>query len=203
MIEQSTVGPPSASRADVRRYGWALALFVVGLVVSLSAFGIGGVAESVGIMLYLAVYAGVVVADPRRFMRAISAHRWIGPGQGAGRGCVVALLYVFVVQYVVILYPYYGVYRYARGYLVQRKRAPIEQRRRIAELEAQLGIEPKVEGNCPNCGKPLQADAEFCGFCGKRVVPEVRVCAKCGTVSLPGAVWCARCGAALGERTAG
>ena len=83
----------------------------------------------------------------------------------------------------------------------------IERQRRIAALEAELGIMPTAEGNCGNCGRPLQIGAEFCAYCGTRVAPPLQVCPNCGTRTFPDAEWCPECGTALkgsngsGERT--
>ncbi len=187
--------PSPSSR---RYYGWVLALLATGLLAGFLMLGAGGYVASAGTLLYLAVYAALVAFNWNGFVRAIAAHRWFRGQQGGANGCLVLFLYLVVVPYVLGFYPFYGLYQYARGYVNQRKLEPIEQQRRIATLEAKLGIEPSVEGECPQCGKPLQVDAEFCGYCGKRVRPEVRVCSQCGTVSLPNAEWCAHCGAALG-----
>ena len=192
-------GVVEVSATSIRRYyGWALVVFAAGLVAGFLMIGAGGFVGSAGALLYLGIYAGLVATNWNGFVRAIAAHRWFRGQQGAANGCLILFLYLVIVPYVLGFYPFYGLYQYARGYLNQRKLDPIEQRRRIATLEARLGIEPTVEGQCPHCGKPLQVDAEFCGYCGKRVQPEVRVCPKCGTVSLPNAEWCARCGTSLG-----
>ena len=209
MSEPDAVVSPSPVKPSRRYYGLALILVVVGLAFSLVAmFGDShtgptgesefGTVGTLGGMIYLVVYGSLVALNWHGFVRAIAAHRWLGSERNAGYGCIVAFAYFFVVFPIVIpFYPLFGAFQYARGYLDQRKLYPLEHRKRVAELEAQLGIEPQVEGQCPNCGRPLQVDAVFCSFCGARVIPEVRVCPKCGTVSLPGAEWCAKCGTAL------
>ena len=111
------------------------------------------------------------------------------------------LLYLMIVPYVIAFYPFVGLVQYARGFQDDRKRLPLERQRHIAELEANLGMVPATEGQCPKCGKPLQADAEFCAFCGTRVRPQVPICPRCATVALPGAKWCPKCGAPLDGAT--
>jgi RNA polymerase subunit RPABC4/transcription elongation factor Spt4 len=203
----------SSAQSERRYFGWAFALLTVSLVVGIVALASdsstgpdgqsqSGVFGTVGVLLYLGVYASLVALDWNRFLRAIAAHRWFSGAQGQRNGCLVVFLYVVIVPYVLMFYPFYGLFRYGRGYLNQRRRYPLERQRRVAELEARLGIEPEVEGQCPNCGKALQVDAEFCSFCGTRVKPVVRVCPKCGTVALPNAEWCAKCGTALGTGSA-
>lgn len=79
----------------------------------------------------------------------------------------------------------------------------LARQRRIAQLEAELGIEPTADGNCGKCGKPLQAGAEFCAYCGARVAPPLQVCPSCGTRTFPDAKWCPECGTPLGEPARG
>jgi RNA polymerase subunit RPABC4/transcription elongation factor Spt4 len=78
-----------------------------------------------------------------------------------------------------------------------RAETDYEREKRIAALEGELGIEPVAEGHCSNCGKPLQAGAEFCAYCGTPVSPPLQVCPNCGTRTFPDAKWCPNCGAAL------
>ena len=201
---------PTATADPLRRHrGWLLAALAVALALSLvfmftdsghpaadggTQFGTLG---DVGMVLYFVVYAGLIVADARAFVRSIAAHRWVRSVQGGASVVLAGLLYVLVVPYVVAFYPLVGIVQYARGYLADRQRLPLDRQRRIAELEAGLDIEPGTEGNCPKCGKPLQVDAEFCAFCGARVKQEPVVCPRCATVALPGAKWCPKCGAPL------
>ncbi len=209
MTAPETTAAPSTVEPTRRYYGWVLALLACGVVFGIAAMmfdnntGPDGTSEigalgTVGAFVYLAVYVSLAALNWRGFVRAISAHRLIGRGQSQEIGCVIAVLFFFCAfPFIFLFYPLYGVFQYGRGYLEQRKKYPLEHQRRIAELEAQLGIQPGVEGTCPYCGKPLQVDAEFCAFCGKRVEEEMRVCPKCGTVTLPGAKWCPKCGVAL------
>lgn len=77
------------------------------------------------------------------------------------------------------------------------QRAPLEQQRRISELEAQLGIMPETEGECRVCHKPLQTGAEFCTYCRAPVREQAKVCPACGAAALPDGQFCPKCGAAL------
>lgn len=78
-----------------------------------------------------------------------------------------------------------------------RRRAPLDQELRIAELEAELGIPPATRGNCRDCAKPLQLGAHYCGYCRTPVVPKLRNCPSCEATALPDASWCPKCGMAL------
>ncbi len=208
-MSESNVAPSSSDvQAGRRYYAWALALFVVLLVGGILAMIIDnhpaadgssefGTFGDIGLVAYLCVYGGLIAINWRGYLRALSAHKWLNLGGNQAAGCIVALLFLFVFPFVLFFYPFVGVYQYARGFSDQRQRYTLEHQKHVAELEAQLGIPPIVDGVCPSCGKPLQVDAEFCSFCGARVQPEVRSCPKCGTVALPGAEWCAKCGSSL------
>ncbi len=209
MSQPELAVPSSDVQLDHRYYGWALALFVSALVGGILAMfldshtGADGQSEfgtfgDIGLVAYICVYGALIAINWRGYLRALSAHRWLNLSGNHAAGCViVAFMFLMVVPFVLLFYPFYGIYQYARGYNEQRKRYPLEHQRRVAELEAQLGIPPVVDGVCPQCGKPLQMDAEFCSFCGTRVRPEVRACPKCGAIALPGAEWCAKCGSSL------
>lgn len=203
-------GADSIARDSLRRYqGWVLAALALALTASMVCIFAdkgqtgpngetqGGTLAGIGGLLYLALFPALIVIDTGAFVRAVAAHRWVRSVQGGAKVAVAALLYIFVVPYVVAAYPFVGVFQYARGYLGARQRLPLERRRHIAEMEAGLDIEPGTQGQCPNCGKPLQIDAEFCAFCGTRVKQEPVVCPRCTTVALPGAKWCPKCGAPL------
>jgi hypothetical protein len=77
------------------------------------------------------------------------------------------------------------------------QRAPLEQQRRISELEAQLGMVPQTEGECRVCHKPLQVGAEYCTYCRAPVREQARVCPACGAAALPDGQFCPKCGTAL------
>src|SRR6516162_4109529 len=50
---------------------------------------------------------------------------------------------------------------------------------KTAQLEAELGILPGVDGECQQCHQLLQAGAEYCMYCGKWVSQKARVCLRC------------------------
>lgn len=78
-----------------------------------------------------------------------------------------------------------------------RRLAPLDRERRIAELEAQLGIPPATRGSCRDCAKPLQLGAHYCAYCRAPVVPQPRICPSCAATALPDATWCPKCGKSL------
>jgi len=213
-MSESNVALSSTDVQPERRYhAWALALFIVGLVYGLLAMlldthtGADGQSEfgtfgTIGLVAYICLYGALIAVNWRGYVRSLSAHRWFNLSGKQAAGCIIALLFVFGAPLLFIFYPFFGIYQYARGYNEQRKRDPLEHQKHVAELEAQLGIPPIVDGVCPNCGKPLQVDAEFCSYCRTRVRDDVRTCPKCGAVALPGAEWCAKCGTALNQAPA-
>lgn len=84
-----------------------------------------------------------------------------------------------------------------RDYRRDRKQVPLDRRRHIAEMEAELGIVPGMQGTCRACGNPLQIGADYCAFCGATAVETLRICPACATVALPGAIFCPECRARL------
>ena len=85
--------------------------------------------------------------------------------------------------------------------LVIQKREPVVVQRpfQIAQMESELGMTPATDGSCANCGKPLQAGAQFCAYCRTPVAPRPKVCPSCASLALPDAAWCPKCGASLAE----
>lgn len=66
----------------------------------------------------------------------------------------------------------------------------------MAEEDKKLGTEFWREGitaTCPNCEKPLAANAKFCPECGYSLKPKDK-CPKCGAKLLPNSKFCAECG---------
>ena len=51
---------------------------------------------------------------------------------------------------------------------------------------------------CPQCGKSINADSEFCCFCGEKIIvappPPILFCRKCGYKLAEGSVFCSKCG---------
>jgi hypothetical protein len=75
---------------------------------------------------------------------------------------VVFLFYIWLIPYLVVAFVD------GPG---QKADPELAQQHRIAQLEADLGITPTADGNCGQCGQPLQAGAEYCAYCGARVAP--------------------------------
>jgi membrane protease subunit (stomatin/prohibitin family) len=61
------------------------------------------------------------------------------------------------------------------------------------------GVEPGPILQCPDCGKPVAADASFCHHCGHHLVVFNR-CHKCGKNLTAGARFCSRCGISVETR---
>ncbi len=56
--------------------------------------------------------------------------------------------------------------------------------------------------DCPDCGRPVPRDAQFCPACGHQLVVFTQ-CAHCGKNLPIKASYCTRCGKAVSERVAG
>jgi hypothetical protein len=80
-----------------------------------------------------------------------------------------------------------------RDYRRDRNQRPIDRQRRIAEMEAELGILPGMQGTCRVCGKALQIGADYCAFCGAPSVERPLICPACAATALPGATYCPEC----------
>ena len=144
-----------------------------------------------GFTIYLLVIAAVTVVDWRGFLTMNGFLKWKSP-TGRQRlfvGCL------FVVLNVVVL----GIYltQAYQTYRCYKKLEPLRRQRKIAELEAELGMIPRTDGTCHKCHQPLQLDAEFCAYCGETVTQRPRICPACSTTTLPDARWCPACGAQL------
>lgn len=61
-----------------------------------------------------------------------------------------------------------------------------------AAAAAKKEEEVQSGGKCPNCGRGIGGDSEFCPHCGKRLV---NYCTFCGADMLPGETVCPECGA--------
>ncbi len=103
------------------------------------------------------------------------------------------LLYLF---FPYIMLPIY-LTRTVRDQRQAAQRKPLELKRHIAEMEAELGFLPPAEGTCRVCHKPLQIGAEFCSYCGETVIARPKVCPSCATTTFPDAKWCPQCRTAL------
>jgi hypothetical protein len=79
--------------------------------------------------------------------------------------------------------------------LDERKTRPDKHKLRTAKLEAELGMLPDVDGECPRCHQPAQAGAEYCMYCGVSVSHKPRVCLRCAATASADAQFCPHCGA--------
>src|SRR5262249_15453186 len=109
---------------------------------------------------------------------------WLRLSRGTRR-----LLVLLEVLTAPVFMPYYA----ARVVWQFVLRQDVASPRRVAQLEARLGITPPTVGTCRKCGRPLQVGAEFCSYCGETVIDYPRICPKCATVCLPDAEFCPKC----------
>ncbi len=144
-----------------------------------------------GFTIYLLVITKITVVDWRGFLTMNGLLKWksMTNKQRLMVGCLFVALNVCVLGF----YLAQAYLRYRR----YRQLEPIRRRRKIAELEAELGMIPRTEGKCHKCHQPLQLGAEFCAYCGETVTLRPRICPVCYTTTLPDARWCPACGAQL------
>jgi RNA polymerase subunit RPABC4/transcription elongation factor Spt4 len=167
-------------------------LLIAGDYVFQSSLGAAsGPLAIMGFTIYLLVITKITVVDWRGFLTMNGLLKWksMTNKQRFIVGCLFVALNVFVLGFYL-----------AQAYLTYRRYKqlePIRRRRKIAELEAQLGMIPRTDGKCHNCHQPLQLGAEFCAYCGATVTLRPRICPECYTTTLPDARWCPACGAQL------
>lgn len=162
------------------------------------AYGLGfllaSVGTGVGAALLTIISIAVCMLDWRGFTTLDGRIIWGRLNGWQRTGLIIAYLYFFIMAGVYLGFA-------CRDWLVARRaanqRAPLEQQRRISELESQLGILPQTEGACRACHKPLQVGAAFCAYCRAPVREQARVCSACGTAALPDGQFCPTCGADL------
>jgi len=156
-----------------------------------SLVGASGSLAIMGFTVYLLVIATIMRFDWRGFLTMNGFLKWrsMTGKQRLIAGCL------FVALNVVVL----GIYltQAYQTYCCYKKLEPLRRQRKLAELEADLGMIPQTEGNCHKCHQPLQLGAEFCVYCGERVMERPRICPECSTTTLPDARWCPACGAQL------
>ncbi|TMC17282.1 MAG: zinc ribbon domain-containing protein [Chloroflexi bacterium] len=144
-----------------------------------------------GITIYLLVIATITGVDWRGFLTMNGFLKWksmTGKQRLIVGGLFVVLNVFFLGIYLVQAYQTYSHYKQSE---------PLRRKRKLAELEADLGMMPQTEGNCHRCHQSLQLGAEFCAYCGESVMERPRVCPECSTITLPDARWCPACGAQL------
>lgn len=88
----------------------------------------------------------------------------------------------------------------SQAYRAARATEPLERKRQVARLEADLGIMPATSGACRTCGKPMQVGADFCAYCGAAAIEKPRICPNCATTTLPDATFCPTCRTLLPAR---
>ncbi len=160
-------------------------------VIQGSLGGASGPLAIMGFTIYLLIITKITVVDWRGFLTMNGWLKWksMTNKQRLIVGCLFVALNVFVLSFYL-----------AQAYLTYRRYKqlePIRRRRKIAELEAQLGMIPRTDGKCHKCQQPLQLGAEFCAYCGETVTLRPRICPGCYTTTLPDARWCPACGAQL------
>ncbi len=153
--------------------------------------GASGPLAIMGFAIYLLVITTITAVDWRGFLTMNGWLKWksMTDQRRLIAGCLfVALNVIFLGFYLAQAYLTYRRYRQLE---------PLRRRRRIAELEAELGMIPRTEGACYKCHRPLQLGAEFCAYCGETVTQRPRICPECYATTLPDARWCPACGAQL------
>ncbi len=150
-----------------------------------------GLLAIIGFTIYLLVITTIMVVDWHGFLTMNGLLQWksMTERQRFIARCFFVALNVFVLSFYL-----------AQAYLTYRRYRqlePLRRRRKIAELEAELGMIPRTDGTCHKCHQPLQLDAEFCAYCGETVTQRPRICPECYTTTLPDARWCPACGAQL------
>jgi Double zinc ribbon len=207
-------------------YGFAVALMLAQADAGLAGgYRDDWVLANFGGLLLLAELVSVLVMDWRGVVTLRGRLKW--PRLSPAAGCLALLvltvltfgLFPLIVSMMVIglgiLPMFFGVHPTFLGgiapillgvylalsvvdYRESQRRKPLERQRRIAELEAQLGILPGTTGDCPTCSKPLQLGANYCAYCRSSVSLRPLVCPNCATTTAPDAVWCPTCGRNLG-----
>ena len=160
--------------------------FAYGLLEGVSGFGI---------LILFTEMIFVMVSDWRGVITlqgAVKTQRW-------KKGKLVSTIYWYILLYLFFPYIMLPIYltRTVRNQRQVEQRKPLELKRHIAELDAQMGFLPPSEGTCRVCHKPLQVGAEFCSYCGESVIERPKICPSCATTTFPDARWCPNCRTAL------
>jgi RNA polymerase subunit RPABC4/transcription elongation factor Spt4 len=155
---------------------------------------LGGL-SGVGLLILLAEILCVMVYDWRGAITLRGALKT----QRLRKGKLVSTIHWYVLLYLFFPYVMLPIYltRTVRDQRQAAQRKPLELKRHIAEMEAQLGFLPPAEGTCRACHKQLQIGAEFCPYCGVTVIARPKVCPSCATTTFPDAKWCPQCRTAL------
>jgi RNA polymerase subunit RPABC4/transcription elongation factor Spt4 len=205
-MQQTTQNQFALAPNPVRhRYkGATLAALVLGYVIGLILFigvnvtisdtlqnqepsGFAGVLLVIGGILLFAVAIVILVIDARGFVTLNGLIKWRSMPRWLR----------FVAGYFALgLWPYALPIYFVQAFSTYRhykQQEPLLRQRKIAELEAQMGILPQTDGTCRRCKKPLQLGAEFCAHCGTPINERPRICPNCATATFPDAKWCPKC----------
>ena len=148
-----------------------------------------------GLLILFAELVFVMVSDWSGVITlrgAVKTQRW-------KKGKLVSTKHWYVLLYLFFPYIMLPIYltRTARDQRQAEQRRSFELKRRVAELDAQMGFLPPAEGTCRVCHKPLQVGAEFCSYCGESVIERPKVCPSCATTTFSDARWCPNCRTSL------
>lgn len=153
-----------------------------------------GLAGNLGMLLWLGSMIAVAALDWSGFISLRGRIPWWRLSSGAKFWLVCAYIFAFEIMTPIYLVGAWIDLRRTR--LAEAEQRPFQ----IAQMESDLGMAPATDGSCANCGKPLQAGAQFCGYCRTPVAPRPKVCSSCATLALPDAKWCPKCGAPLADQ---
>jgi double zinc ribbon protein len=149
---------------------------------------------SIGLLMFLAVVICMLVADWRGFLTLRGRLNW---EQMAWWKRIVTVLVLMALWVFFGSMPglYLG-FALKDTFAAKRQQA-FTRLLRTAQLEAELGIKPAMEGTCPSCGKPAQVGAHYCQYCSAPLVTRPRICQRCAALAQPDATYCPNCGASL------
>lgn len=192
---QESVDP----KARRHRYsGRVLAAFAFGYIFSLILVFVEaalnpneaspGLLGTLGTLLLIVISIIVMIIDWRGFVTINGLIKW----RRMPMWLRLVVGYFFIGMCAIIVPPIYFSQAF-QTYRYFKQQEPIERRRKIAQLEAQMGLMPHTEGMCRNCQKPLQVGADYCAHCGASVIEQPRICPNCATTTFPDAKWCPKC----------
>lgn len=153
-----------------------------------------GVLSGIGVFIMLCIVVAICVLDWRGATSLNGYIKW-----RSMRAWQQWILGYFLIGLSVFLVPIYLIQAF-NTYRHAKQIEPELRKRKVAQLEADLGILPATEGTCRECGKSLQVGAEFCSYCGASICAKPLVCPVCSTTALPDARFCPKCRAPLQTR---
>lgn len=185
---------PSSSNLPHRYRLWTLSLLCLGalfweLVAWMSLF-VPEELFAAAMFVYLGVLGILFVLDWRHLFTLHGHIHWQELSWPARLGVVLLYAVLTVLFFSLpVLYLAFAV----KDTLDERRASPDKRKLRTAQMEAELGILPGIEGECPRCHQPLQASAEYCMYCGVSVSHKPRVCPACAATASPDAQFCPYC----------